>query len=129
MTEEFFYPQLARLKARFGVKAFDNEFARLLASELRDVSEPDFLTMVNRMIAERPHTKPPLLVDFREARAKLEQARFNQTVEQTAKNIFWPAGSLGRALHQHYPGAKDLKEAMEIVKLKNKIKRADDDAL
>lgn len=129
MTEEFFLPQILRLRARFGQKAFDNEFSRLLASEMKDVSDQDFLTIVNRMLSERKHTNPPVMMDFREAKHRLSQGRFNAEVDRTATNLFWPAGSLGRALHEHYPGAKDLKEAMEIARLKQRIKKADDDAL
>ncbi len=128
MTEELFESQIKRLRTRFGLKAFDNEFARLLASELKELNDVDFLTVVNRMIAERPHTRPPIMADFREARVRLEQMRFNQGVEKAATNLFWPAGALGRALKEHYPGAKDLKEAMEIQILRNQIKRANGDS-
>jgi hypothetical protein len=127
VTEEAFYFQLTRLKARFSPKSFDNEFARLLASEMKETRDEDFVEIVNLMIGTRPHTKPPLLVDFREARLRREQMKFNQTVQRAAQSLHWPEGSMERSLALNYPGAKTLAEAIEIELHRRQIKRANGD--
>lgn len=128
MTEDCFMHQLTRLKTRFGPKAFDNEFSRLLAAEMSQLHDEDFIDIVNRMLSMRPHTKPPVMVDFREARLAKEKLRFTRVVDGAAQamNI---SGDKGPVFQARWPGAKTAMEAVEIEIMNRRIRKANDDAL
>lgn len=126
MDESFFRTQIARFRSRFGDKAFDNEFAKLVAREVYDISEQDFLRVVDVMIGSRKHTDAPRLAEFREARIACDKRRFESEVRGAANVLEHPArfDGLRKFLAKDYPGAKKLNEAVEIQKLRNAIARS-----
>lgn len=77
MTNDCWEYQKSRLKDRFGERNFSKEFCLLVAVECKAVPDRDFVDIVNRMIGSRIPTRPPLLVDFREARLGKEKHRFD----------------------------------------------------
>lgn len=126
MNEQFFREQIGRLKTRFGDRAFDAEFVKLVALEVNTMSEQAFSRTVGTFIGSRKHTDPPRLSEFREARLREEKYAFDQEVRGAANVLDWPAkGGLQRFLAREYPGAKTLNEAVEIQILRNQIARAD----
>jgi hypothetical protein len=68
MTLDEYRDQIERMKRRFGQKAFDEEFIKLVWREVKDMSQYDFVRTADVMIGTRNHTRPPSIVDFREAR-------------------------------------------------------------
>ncbi len=128
MTQAFFMGQVERLKNRFGPKAFDQEFTRLIAAELKFLNDEGFLKIVNFMIGSRPTTRPPLLQDFRDAKVLEDKKRFENEVNQAAKVFEHPAaqGGLKKYLAKEFPGCKSLKEAIEVRRLQIQIAKAND---
>lgn len=125
MTEDFFNDQVVRLKIRFGNKPFDYEFQRLVAAEVKFMSDKDFLDLVNFLIAMRPATKPPLLQDFRDGRINAEKKLLERNINGAihVTNGEWPNG-LKKVLEKDFPGCSSIKEAVELVKFKNQMKEA-----
>lgn len=70
MVPSEFDAQITRLKLRFGEKAFDLEFKKRLFKSHGFYSVDEFARIVDRIIESRPHTRPPLLADFRETGVK-----------------------------------------------------------
>ena len=73
MRAEFFNIQYRRLQARFGDKAFDSEFAKLLAKELSDQDDYDMQRVVDNFVGSRRHNQAPLLAEFREEFLRLQK--------------------------------------------------------
>lgn len=125
MTPDFFNQQVNRLKIRFGDKAFDSEFVKLIGREVSDMSNDMFMVLVDRMIAERrPHEKP-LVSDFREMRKQMEQNRFRREVSAAVAVFNAPApGDVREVLNRAgYEGCQSIKEAFELQILRNQIAR------
>lgn len=126
IDEKLFGEQVQRLRSRFGEKAFDNELCRLIALEVKEMHPHDFVRTVDVMIGSRPHSKPPLLSEFREARLQAEKMKHQQELRQAVETFNHPAKSDGlrRFLAMNYPGAKTLWEAVQIQVLRNQVERA-----
>lgn len=126
MTFDFFKSQIDRLKLRFGEKAFDPEFIRLLHKEVNPMSNQSFVHVVDVLIGSRPASRPPLLIDFREMRIKIEKEDFNKVVNGAVKTVYNPANHNGLKsyLAKEYPGCNSLWEAVEVERLRIKVKRA-----
>ncbi len=118
--------QVARLKVRFGDRAFDAESVSLIRREVITMRDEDFVFMVDGLIASRPHTKAPLLTDFREGRLKVEKRIFDAQVSGAARAMGtqW-SGGLKAYLAREFPGCKTLNEAVEVRKLQIKIAKAE----
>jgi hypothetical protein len=125
LTPEFFAQQMSRLKTRFGEKAFDPETQRLIGLEVNDVPSDVLMRCVDSFISSRPHTKPPLVTDFREARLNFKKNEFNRDVDGAvnAMKVPWQNG-LQKFLAENYPGCKTLNEAVEIERLRIRVKNA-----
>lgn len=78
MTGEIFAAQVKRLQGRFGMKAFDQQFVDLVWRECREMTDGAFITFVDVIIGSRPHTRPPLLTEFREAKLTDSNSRVRQ---------------------------------------------------
>lgn len=126
MDLETMAAQFDRLRARFGDKAFDKEFIALAMREVSTMHPHDFTRFVDVMIGSRPHSKPPLLSEFREARLQAEKMKHQQELRQAVETFNHPAKSDGlrRFLAMNYPGAKTLWEAVQIQVLRNQVERA-----
>ncbi len=114
--------------SRFGAKAFDEEFSRIIAAEVKFMSEVSFVKLVNFLIGSRPPSRPPLLADFREGRLNDEKNELQRNLNK-AKDIFTNpsmAEGLKSILDRDYKGAKTALEAMHIEKLRMQIKKADE---
>lgn len=122
MTEDFFRQQIERLKVRFGAKAFDYEFIRILGLEVATIGDEFFRRTVDTWIGTRKNSSPPLLTDFREARLAFEKNKFKAEVER-ASNTF--NHGLKDVLRKHYK-VDTLQEAFELEKLKIRLGGQDD---
>lgn len=65
MTSTEFSFQINRLKSRFGPKAFDDEFTKLIWSEVHNLHSSTLTNAVNSMLGRRRPSDPPLLDDFK----------------------------------------------------------------
>lgn len=120
MTESFFISQMNRLKIRFGAKAFDSEFIRLLGLEVVSISDEFFRRTIDTWIGTRKNNNPPLLTDFKEARLAFDKDKFIYEVE--AVNHIWQSG-LKEILWINYKVAT-ITEAIEMEKLKIRLEGA-----
>lgn len=125
MTPDFFNQQISRMHLRFGEKAFDPEFTKLVAREVSAMQNEDFMRLVDFMIGSRKHNMPPTLTDFRESRIAIEKRAFSREVGGAARAMDrqWQGG-LHAYLAKEYPGAKTLNDAVAIQIEKNRIARA-----
>lgn len=109
----------------------DNEFKKLVAIEVRDMNTFDFRETVNVWIGERPHTKPPLLADFRQAVLARNNSKFKREVRDAghamqAMNI--DPAKLAKTLEQEYGAGIDTpSKALEFKRLKARIKKAEEE--
>lgn len=114
--------QMERFRIRFGERAFDEEFVRLIKRELLNMANDDMIRMTDIMIGTRASTRPPTIVDFREARLNLERNKFNREVQGAV--VGWDSTALPRSLEKMWPGARTALEAMEMELLRRQIARA-----
>lgn len=122
MTRDFFILQIERLKTRFGAKAFDPEFIRILGLEVASVPDEFFRMTVSTWIGTRRHNNPPLLTDFREARLAFEKGTFNKMVTKAAEAFeYKPFKDIMR---KHY-NVDTREEAFELEVLKNRLRGSD----
>lgn len=125
MRPEFFKSQWERLKMRFGNRAMDDEFGRLVLMEVRSMSETGFARACDVFIGSRTHNKAPLLSEFREARLREEHLRLDNEVHRAAQALNDPRGGHGlrNYLDKTYgKGCKNLWEAVEIERTRMRIK-------
>lgn len=111
MTELLFNTQLERLKFRFGEKAFDTEFAKLLGFEVSSMADDAFIKLVDTMIGSRPHNRPPTLVDFREMKHHMQKKHFDNLVDKITHGPVKDLPPLKDMLDKNYPGCTSLKDA------------------
>lgn len=114
--------QIERLRKRFGAKAFDDEFIKLVKREVLDMADYDMINLVDIMIGTRPAHKAPTIVDFREGRHLINKRKFSREVE--AACISWDRLALPEALKKYWPGCVSATEAMEVEILKMKVAKA-----
>lgn len=126
MNQEFFKVQWDRLVSRFGDRAMDQELMRLVAIEVGTMSQEAFRHSVDTWIGHRPHTKPPLLAEFREARLAEEKARLSRVARGAVDAMNHPAArdGLKKVLALKYPGCNSLMDAVKVQILRNQIERA-----
>ncbi len=125
MTEIFFITQIDRLKRRFGEKHFDIEFTKLAAIEVRSMSEMGLQRAVDVWIGSRPNHKAPLLSEFREARLNEERFTLERNARGAIQAIDAPASrGLKNILEEQYGNVTSVVEAIEYVKLKKQIEKA-----
>jgi hypothetical protein len=114
MREDFFHQQIARLKTRFGDKAFDNEFIKVLSLEVAKLPDEFFRRQIDTWIGTRKNNNPPLLTEFKEARLAYERNQLNKEVNQASTGF---QSGLKEALRKHY-NVDSIQEAFEIERLK-----------
>src|SRR3990167_4574208 len=121
---ERFLKQMARLKIRFGKNAFDEEFQKLLWNLVKDADGEWFPRTVDCFIAERKHTMPPLLVDFREALLRSEKRKSN--VLGFTEFLQRHSGDWSKETNilNALGGVKDGYEAMQVLIQKKKTNKA-----
>ena len=126
MSPEFFSQQLHRLRLRFGEKAFDPEFTKLVLREVSPMANDDFLHMIDVMIGSRKHNHAPTLTDFREQRYKSEKEGFNRLCEGAHKALERPrqTGLKSYLALTYGTECKSLWQAVEMQVAMNKIKQA-----
>lgn len=117
MLKSDFDAQMARLKTRFGEKAFDAAFVHLIWLEVQRLTPESFQRMVDQMIGLRPQTKPPLLSDFKAARANTD------TREHKRDDRPW-GRPLPEVLAKTFGAVKNVREALEIARLRRSIQRS-----
>jgi hypothetical protein len=125
MTKECFDVQVTRLKLRFGEKAFDPEFIRLISREMFELSNDQFISIIDTMIGSRKHTDPPTIVHFREMRSQTEKQELSKLTHWVAQ-AFNKDLPLKDVLQKHYAGCETLAEAIEIEKIKIKVQQIND---
>ena len=118
--------QLERLKRRFGDKNFDAEFIKLVANEVRIMTDYDFIKFCDVMIGTRSPNKPPLISDFREARIAAEKASFTRMLSDGAKILDHPAkgDGLKKVLKEQFGNVSSVTDAIEWKRLQDQIAKA-----
>lgn len=132
MKSEFFVAQMNRLKDRFGDKAMNKSFADLVWREVYDMSEVAFAKACDVWIGNRPHTKPPLLAEFREARMNEQKHKFQDDVRGASyflsrKSPEETRRHLKLILSKDFGGVDSVSEALEVAKHKQRIAKANND--
>jgi len=130
MTKDFFLHQVTRLQTRFGDRAIDAEFVKLVWAEIHEMNEQDFLRAVNVWIGSRPYTKPPLLTEFREARMASSKNKFESDLRGSANFLSRKApeemrNKLKQILSKEHGGVDSLRDALEVAKLNLRLKRSE----
>jgi hypothetical protein len=72
MKPEDFDMQWKRLENKFGFKAMNYELKILASSEVISGDASDFREIINLWVGDLPHTKPPLLAEFRWAKSVMQ---------------------------------------------------------
>lgn len=130
MTENFFSQQWKRLEVRFGAKAMDPELKMLVAREVHDMSERAFQRAVDVWIGSRPHTKPPLLAEFREAalaerKYALDRDTMGALISINRKAPDEMKAQMRGALSKEFGAVSSVKEAMEVARIRQRVDQAD----
>lgn len=73
MRPDDFEMQWKRLENKFGFKAMNYELKILCSAEVINCDASDFREMVNHWVGDLPHTKPPLLTEFRWAKTVMQK--------------------------------------------------------
>lgn len=125
MKSDYFLTHIKLLQNRFGEKALNKSFVDLVWREVCTMSDFGFARTCEVFIGSRPHTKPPLLTDFREARLRDEKREFDNQVRDAASAMDWPArGGLQRFLTATYGSeCKTLNQAVEMQIELNRMER------
>ena len=118
--------QLERLKRRFGEKNFDPEFIKLVANEVRTMTDYDFIRCCDVWIGTRNPNKPPLIADFREARIAADKAAFTRVVSDGTKILDHPAtgDGLKKILKEQFGNVLNVTDAIEWKRMQNQIDKA-----
>lgn len=115
MTDSFFRQQMGRLQGRFGAKAFDNEFVKLAWGEVQPMTEDGFRRFCNITIGTRPHNRPPLLTEFREAMLAELKAQRQTTLADVARNFEKRNGKSVLEILKPFVGqVRNVAEAVEV---------------
>lgn len=124
MTLIEFRDQIERFKKRFGEKAFDEEFIKLVWREVKDMPAHAFERTADVMIGARKHTDPPRVTDFREARLNAQKNAFDREVAGAANILRHPTLSkpLAEVLKRDFGAVDSVKDALEIARLRIKTK-------
>lgn len=86
METNYFMQEVKRLQNRFGAGHFDSELLKLIWSEVRDLPNKDFKTIVDTCIGEFKIDYPPRLSHFREFAHERRKANERAQNRQFAKN-------------------------------------------
>lgn len=123
MNPAFFQAQIQRLITRFGQKAFDPEFCKLIWREAHDMSEQGFMRYCDVLIGSRSANKPPLLSEFREARLKEQKLKFDNDVRGATQFLKRQAPEemrkhLRAVLSREYGAVESVSEALEVARIR-----------
>lgn len=127
MKSDLFVTQIKLLQDRFGEKAFNKSFVDLIWREVCTMNDNDFARTCEVFIGSRPHNKPPLLTEFREARLRYEKFAFERDLQGAAKVLNHPAlrKPIAEILHRDFGAVESVKDAFEIARLKLKTQKSD----
>lgn len=126
MNPILFQAQMQRLITRFGVKAFDPEFSKLIWREVHDMSEPGFVRFCDVLIGSRTAHKPPLLSEFREARMNEEKLKFQNDLAGATQTLRKRAPAEMRAhlrsvlTKEFGAGIETISDALELAQLRQR---------
>lgn len=130
MNQDVFKYQMQRLKTRFGDKHFDNEFVSLAWLEVKSMVPANFIRSIDLWIGNRPHNRPPLLAEFKEARLAEEKVRVSYAATEAMRNFERPGArtleSFQRVMKPLVGHVNSVKEAVEIRRIQIQAKRAKD---
>lgn len=122
MTDDQFKWQIQRLESVFGGKYFDIERLDLIRQQVMWMEMGDFAHMVSHFIASFKF--PPLPKDFKEAVIAHKNTRQqNLRDKPVIYDSNYSNEGLDKVLKEKYGGAVDLKKAIEIERLRIRIKR------
>jgi hypothetical protein len=124
MTAAHFNQQMGRLYSLFGEKNFPPERLKIIWSSVEGLDDGSFTKIINHFVSS--FRQAPLPKDFNEA-SRLERHHAFKPNMPSIETISHNSGSLKKVLEEKYPGCKNLLEAIEVHKLKLKIKRADEE--
>ena len=128
MTQDCFDAQIKRLKLRFGDRAFDGEFTKLIGKEVYSLTDFDFVDMVDLIISTRNHTRPPTIIDFREHRIQIEKKRLSKAVNEVNQVLTKSTKKLTEILSDlGYNGCDSIMDAIEVERIKLLVNKADSD--
>lgn len=122
MTDEQFKFQIQRLESTFGEKHFDIERLDLVKAQVMWMELGEFSQIVSNFISS--FRAAPLPKDFKDA--VLAYKRNRQTSPRTVPQVFKETVENSAGLRQELEkrGAKTLKEAIEIERLRLQVKNA-----
>lgn len=128
MTQQCWLAQIERLKEHFGERHFNKEFCLLVAIEITALPDHDIVNIVTTMIGSRLATRPPLIVDFRDERLRLEKKKLESDARSANIKMNSPAFHTGlkKYLATNFPGCKTVNEAVEVRRINIMIQRAND---
>ncbi len=118
--------QINRLKSRFGEKAFDDEFVKLIQKELSGMVDANVIRCVDLFIGNRPHHKPPVLDDFRQARLTEEKVRIEYCAREAINNMNRDSVQnlgLKNYLAKEFPGCHTVNEAINVRRLQIRLQK------
>lgn len=115
--------QMLRLKQHFGEKAFSDEFITLACKEISGMPENSVKRMVDVFIGARPYNKPPLIMDFRdaklaEAKQKLQKDLAGATSFLIKRSPQEMRMNLQKVLSKEFGGLKNVSEAIDIARMR-----------
>lgn len=122
MTPQDFVADMTRLRQRFGDRAFDQSFADLVWREVHDMSAQAFTRAVDVWIGSRPHTKPPLLSEFREARMNETKRKLDQDTREAVRRV-GSVKPLADVLRPSFGGVSGVRDALEIARIRQRTER------
>jgi hypothetical protein len=127
VTKDCFDEHVPRLATRFGEKAFDVEFKKLLAREMASLPNDEFIKIVEIMIGTRPPNRPPVLTDFREMRLQAEKSLLSRETRWAATELKKVQANLPEVFEKAgYGKISNISEALEIAKIKLRAKKTDE---
>lgn len=120
MKQECFDTQIKRLKLRFGEKAFDPEFARLVGREVWTLNDNQFVYLVDVLIGSRPHSRPPTITDFREMRLQSEKGAMARNTTHAFESAARERPDLREVLKKTgFDGCESVMDAVKSQIVKN----------
>lgn len=112
ISKHEFKKQMERLKTAFGNENFDQERAKLIYQEVKDLTDVQFSGVVTLLISTKPRKYPPNVLDFREKAYEAKKVLFENQVTKVARDF----KNNGLEKYLKDIGAESVVDAMKKVK-------------
>lgn len=118
MMQADFKSQIARLKVRFGERAFDPEMVGLIWREIHEMSLEALTRSVDIWLGSRNPNNPPMLAEFREAMLSEKKLSLGNETRAAFRRI--ENTTPLEEIFKEFGGARSAVEAMEKARSKNR---------